>query len=178
MGSVEVIFGGMFAGKTEALISALTREKYAHRRVGVFKPVVDTRYSDDRVVTHGAQGIGCIPVNDPAEILDLAVHLDVVGIDECQFFAPSIVGVVLTLGQTRRVICAGLDMDFKGQVFPTMANLAAMADVVTKPRAVCVNCGAAATFSHRTGEDKNTLLLGGVEAYEPLCRRCFGLYAH
>lgn len=174
MGSIEVICGSMFSGKTEELLRRLRRAKLARRKVEIFKPVVDNRYSDTEVVSHDANSIPSTPVEMSGNILLLASDVDVVGIDEAQFFDDDIVDVCLKLTEMGvRVIVAGLDMDFRGRPFGAMPQLMAVADDVTKVHAICVRCGELALFSHRLAEGQQIVMLGETDRYEPLCRSCY-----
>lgn len=173
-GWIEVICGSMFSGKTEELIRRLRRAEFANQRVEIFKPVIDTRYSDEEVVSHDAHAIRSTPVESPQNILLLASEVDVVAIDEAQFFDASIVDVCRRLADDGiRVIVAGLDMDFSGRPFGPMPALMATAEYVTKVHAVCVRCGNLAHHSHRLTADDKQVVLGAQEAYEPVCRHCF-----
>lgn len=173
-GRIEVVCGSMFSGKTEELIRRMRRAKYARQKVLIFKPAMDTRYSEDDVVSHDRHSIASTPVNASADILKLAGDIDVVGIDEAQFLDDGIVDVCNTLAYNGvRVIVAGLDMDFKGVPFGPMPALCAIADDVTKVHAICVKCGRIAYISHRTVADDNRVLLGETQQYEPLCRECY-----
>ena len=173
-GWVEVIAGAMFSGKTEELIRRLMRAIIARQKVEIFKPVIDTRYHDKYVVSHNETQIRSTPVNFSQDILLLAGNCDVVGIDEAQFFDEHLVNVVTKLAdQGKRVIIAGLDMDYLGKPFGPMPSLMAIAEFVTKVHPVCIKCGAIAVYSHRLTKDKNTVMLGEKETYEPLCRTCY-----
>ncbi|MBP5366465.1 MAG: thymidine kinase [Bacteroidales bacterium] len=173
-GWIEVITGSMFSGKTEELLRRLRRAKYAKQRVEIYKPQVDTRYSDDEVVSHDSNSIMSTPVELSSSILLLANDVDVVGIDEAQFFDKQIVSVCQELaGRGIRVIVAGLDMDFRGEPFGMMPQLMAVAEYVTKVHAICVNCGNLAQYSHRLSTDEKLVLLGETDKYEPLCRSCY-----
>ncbi|PLX14331.1 MAG: thymidine kinase [Marinilabiliales bacterium] len=173
-GWIEVVVGSMFSGKTEELIRRLKRAKYAKQRVEIFKPKVDTRYSDEEVVSHDSNAIRSTPVASSGNILLLANEVDVVGIDEAQFFDEGLVEVCSNLAdQGVRVIAAGLDMDFRGKPFGPIPGLMAVAEYVTKVHAICMRCGNLAQFSHRKTQDDKLVLLGETEEYEPLCRRCF-----
>ena len=173
-GWVEVIAGAMFSGKTEELIRRLMRAIIARQKVEIFKPVIDTRYHDKYVVSHNETQIRSTPVNFSQDILLLAGNCDVVGIDEAQFFDEHLVNVVTKLAdQGKRVIIAGLDMDYMGKPFGPMPSLMAIAEFVTKVHPVCIKCGAIAVYSHRLTKDKNTVMLGEKETYEPLCRTCY-----
>ena len=178
LGIIEIICGGMFSGKTEELMRRLKRAQYAKQKIQVFKPVIDQRYSVDHVQSHDANRILSIPVHTAREILDrVDDNTRVVGIDEAQFFDDSIVDVSQKLAyRGTRVICAGLDMDFKGLPFGPMPKLLAVAESVTKLSAVCVVCGAPATRSQRmthgeTGAD-DQVLVGSHDYYEARCRIC------
>jgi thymidine kinase len=173
-GWIEVICGSMFSGKTEELIRRLKRAKYAKQKVEIFKPSVDVRYDEESVVSHDANAILSTPVNSAETILLLTGDVDVVGIDEAQFFDAGIVDVCTALANRGvRVIVAGLDMDFLGNPFGPMPGLICSAEYVTKVHAVCLCCGNLANFSHRKTEDKSLVVLGETESYEPLCRVCF-----
>lgn len=173
-GSIEVICGSMFSGKTEELLRRLRRAVLAHRKVEIFKPAVDNRYSDNAVVSHDANSIPSTPVELSGNILLLAADVDVVGIDEAQFFDDDIVDVCLKLTEMGvRVIVAGLDMDFRGRPFGAMPQLMAIADDVTKVHAICVRCGELAQFSHRLTDAQQIVMLGETDRYEPLCRTCY-----
>jgi thymidine kinase len=173
-GWVEVIAGAMFSGKTEELIRRLNRAIIAKQQVEIFKPVIDTRYHDKYVVSHNETQIRSTPVNFSQDILLLAGNCDVVGIDEAQFFDEHLIEVVTKLAdQGKRVIIAGLDMDYKGIPFGPMPALMAVAEFVTKVHPICIKCGAIAVYSHRLTKDKETVLVGEKEAYEPLCRKCY-----
>lgn len=173
-GWIEVIVGSMFSGKTEELIRRLKRAKIAKQRVEIFKPVVDTRYSEEQVVSHDSNVIHSTPVSNSANILLLASDVDVVGIDEAQFFDTGLVDVCNTLASNGvRVLVAGLDMDFRGKPFGPIPALLATAEYVTKVHAICMSCGDLAQFSHRKSLAENLVLLGEKDIYEPLCRRCF-----
>jgi thymidine kinase len=173
-GSIEVIAGSMFSGKTEELIRRLRRAKIAKMRVEIFKPRVDARYSEAEVVSHDENTILSTPVENSANILLLSSDVDVVGIDEAQFFDNGLIDVCNRLAEMGiRVIVAGLDMDFKGKPFGPIPGLMAIADYVTKVHAICMRCGSVAQFSHRLGKNEKLVLLGEREEYEPLCRDCY-----
>lgn len=173
-GWIEVIAGSMFSGKTEELIRRMRRAEYAKQNVEIFKPAIDVRYSDDEVVSHNSTSIRSTPVPSSQNILLLTGDVDVVGIDEAQFFDSGIVEVCVTLAnQGIRVIVAGLDMDFMGRPFGPMPALFAVAEYVTKVHAVCMHCGDLAHFSHRKSDSSVVVVLGEKDIYEPLCRRCF-----
>jgi len=174
VGSIEVIAGSMFSGKTEELIRRLKRAKIAKQTVEIFKPQVDIRYSEEEVVSHDENCIRSTPVDNSANILLLTGDVDIVGIDEAQFFDKGLAEVVVKLADMGiRVIVAGLDMDFKGKPFGPMPELMAVADFVDKVHAICVRCGNIAQFSHRLSEKEQVVLLGEKDIYEPLCRSCY-----
>lgn len=173
-GWIEVICGGMFSGKTEELIRRLKRARIAKLNVEIFKPGVDIRYDEEKVVSHDENEIMSTPVPASANILLMANEMDVVGIDEAQFFDAELPNVCNQLADAGvRVIVAGLDMDFSGKPFGPMPALLASAEYITKVHAICVKCGNLAQYSNRTVADKNLVLLGETDAYEPLCRGCF-----
>lgn len=173
-GWIEVVCGSMFSGKTEELIRRLKRAQLANQRVEIFKPEVDVRYSTTEVVSHDANAIRSTPVSNSGNILLLCGDVDVVGIDEAQFFDQGLVDVCNTLAnQGVRVIVAGLDMDYKGKPFGPIPALMATAEYVTKVHAVCMKCGNLAQYSHRTVVNDNLVVLGEKDSYEPLCRTCF-----
>ncbi len=173
-GWIEVICGGMFSGKTEELIRRLNRARIAKLRVEIFKPGVDTRYDEEKVVSHDEKEIMSTPVPASSNILLLAGDVDVVGIDEAQFFDPELPNVCNQLADEGvRVIVAGLDMDFKGKPFGPIPALLATAEYITKVHAICVKCGSLAQYSHRTIASDKLVVLGETDSYEPLCRECF-----
>jgi thymidine kinase len=173
-GWIEVICGSMFSGKTEELIRRLKRARIARQRVEIFKPGIDTRYHETEVVSHDSNSIQSTPLPNSLSILLMADGVEVVGIDEAQFFDDQIVEVCNTLANRGvRVIVAGLDMDFRGLPFGPMPALMSVAEYVTKVHAVCVKCGALANHSHRKIVSKDLVLLGETDSYEPLCRECF-----
>ena len=173
-GQIEVICGSMFSGKTEELIRRLTRARLARQHVEIFKPKVDTRYDEMHIVSHNDTSIRSTPVSFAGDILLLSGTCDVVGIDEAQFFDEDIVRVVqLLANQGKRVILAGLDMDFEGNPFDPMPKLMAIAEYVTKVHAICMKCGHLATFSFRLSALKEKVVLGEKESYEARCRKCF-----
>ena len=173
-GRIEVVCGSMFSGKTEELIRRMRRAQFARQRVEIFKPAIDVRYSEEDVVSHDQKHIQSTPIDSSASILLLASDIDVVGIDEAQFFDMGIVDVCNELANRGvRVIVAGLDMDFKGVPFGPMPALCAIADDVTKVHAICVKCGNLAYVSHRKVESDQRVLLGETTEYEPLCRECY-----
>jgi len=173
-GFIEVICGSMFSGKTEELIRRLKRAKYARQRVEIFKPEIDTRYDIEKVVSHDENSINSTPVQSSSQILLLSTDVDVVGIDEAQFFDSEIVNVCNILADRGiRVIVAGLDMDYLGKPFGPMPALLASAEYVTKVHAICLRCGELAHVSHRMVENNKLVLLGETDTYEPLCRSCY-----
>ncbi|MBE6283909.1 MAG: thymidine kinase [Mediterranea massiliensis] len=173
-GRIEVICGSMFSGKTEELIRRLKRAKFAKQRVEIFKPAIDTRYSDVDVVSHEGHSIASTPIDSSASILLFSSEIDVVGIDEAQFFDAGLVDVCNQLANNGvRVIVAGLDMDFRGVPFGPMPALCAIADEVSKVHAICVKCGQLANYSHRTVKNDKQVMLGEMAEYEPLCRSCY-----
>jgi thymidine kinase len=177
VGVIEVICGSMFSGKTEELIRRMKRAQFARQKVEIFKPAMDVRYSVDQVVSHDQNAIPSTSVESSGNILLLSGDIDVVGIDEAQFFDEGLVAVCNQLSnQGIRVIVAGLDMDFKGKPFGPMPALCAIADDVTKVHAICVECGRLAGFSHRLIQNDKLVLLGEKEEYQPLCRECYNRY--
>ena len=173
-GSIEVICGSMFSGKTEELIRRMKRAQFAKQTVEIFKPQIDTRYSDDEVVSHDKNSIRSTAIESSHSILLMSNDVDVIGIDEAQFFDDGLVEVCNTLAnQGVRVIVAGLDMDFKGVPFGPMPALCAIAEDVYKVHAICVRCGSLAYVSHRLVDSDKRVLLGETEEYEPICRECF-----
>ncbi len=173
-GWIEVITGSMFSGKTEELLRRLKRARIANQKVEIFKPKIDNRYSDGNVVSHDNNTIHSTPVDSSGNILLLSGDIDVIGIDEAQFFDKGLADVCINLAnQGIRVIVAGLDMDFKGIPFGPIPGLLAIAEYVTKVHAICMRCGNLAHFSHRLTSDEKTILLGEKQEYEPLCRSCF-----
>lgn len=173
-GQIEVICGSMFSGKTEELIRRLNRARIARQKVEIFKPAVDRRYHELDVVSHNENSIRSTPVNFAEDILLLSGDCDVVGIDEVQFFDDQIVVVAQKLAiQGKRVILAGLDMDFEGKPFEPMPRLMAIAEYVDKVHAICMKCGDLAAFSFRLSDAKQKVMLGEKESYEARCRKCF-----
>ncbi len=173
-GVIEVVTGSMFSGKTEELIRRLRRAVYARQKVEIFKPAVDSRFSETEVISHDENAILCTSVENSSNILLLTSNVDVVGIDEAQFFDKGLPDVVVSLANRgTRVIVAGLDMNFRGEPFGVMPQIMAVADYVTKLHAICMQCGSIAQFSHRISEKEQLFLLGNNETYEPLCRSCF-----
>ena len=173
-GWIEVVCGSMFSGKTEELIRRMKRAQFANLKVEIFKPSIDVRYSEVEVVSHDSNAIQSTPVESAQNILLLATDVDVVGIDEAQFFDDGIVEVCRKLADSGiRVIVAGLDMDYMGVPFGPMPALMATAEYVTKVHAICVRCGDLAHHSHRLTEDDKQVLLGAQDTYQPICRHCF-----
>lgn len=173
-GRIEVICGSMFSGKTGELIRRMRRASFAKQRVEIFKPAIDTRYSEENVVSHDQHTILSTPVDSSSSILLLSSDAEVVGIDEAQFFDKGLVNVCNELANKGvRVIIAGLDMDFQGRPFGPIPGLCAIADEVTKVHAICVKCGALAYISHRLVQNDKRVLLGEKLTYEPLCRECY-----
>lgn len=173
-GCIEVICGSMFSGKTEELIRRLKRAQFANQKIAIFKPSVDVRYSEVEVVSHDLHSIKSTPITDAEFMLDIPDDIQVVGIDEAQFFQDNIIDVCQQLaGRGVRVIIAGLDMDFQGKPFGPMPSLMAIAEDVQKVHAICVKCGNLANHSHRLSKNENLVVLGEKDIYEPLCRKCF-----
>lgn len=175
-GSIEVVCGSMFSGKTEELLRRLKRAQIAKLQVEIFKPKTDTRYDETAVVSHDLNSVLSTPVDHSSAILLYGSNAQVVGIDEAQFFDDELPDVCVKLANRGiRVIIAGLDMDFEGRPFGPIPALMAIADDVTKVHAVCMKCGNSALFSYRLVENKNQVMLGEKESYEPRCRVCFNL---
>lgn len=173
-GSIEVICGSMFSGKTEELIRRMKRAQFAKMQVEIFKPAIDKRYHEEEIVSHDANSIPSSPVDHSSAILLLSQNTRVVGIDEAQFFDDGLVEVCNELANRGiRVIVAGLDMDYLGRPFGPIPALMAIAEHVSKVHAVCMCCGAPANYSYRLTADSNKLLLGEKDHYEPRCRECF-----
>ncbi|WPU97962.1 thymidine kinase [Mucilaginibacter sp. cycad4] len=177
-GSIEVICGSMFSGKTEELIRRLNRARIAKLKVEIFSPKADTRYGEDAIISHNASKITSTPVDSASAILLLASDAHVIGVDEAQFFDDELPEVCTVLANRGvRVIVAGLDMDFKGRPFGSMPAIMAIAESVTKLQAVCVRCGNPAQYSYRLVHDNSKILLGEKESYEPRCRACYNTVA-
>jgi len=173
-GWIEVITGSMFSGKTEELIRRLKRARIARQQVEIFKPRIEVRYSEEEVVSHDENVIHSTPVDSSANILLLASGVEVVGIDEAQFFDDGLVEVCNQLANSGiRVIVAGLDMDYKGVPFGPIPGLMSIAEYVSKVHAICVKCGNLANYTHRLSEDDKLIVLGETDIYEPLCRICY-----
>ena len=173
-GSIEVICGSMFSGKTEELIRRLKRVKIANLKVEIFKPAIDTRYDEVKIVSHDSTAIQSTPVDNSQKILLMAVDVDVIGIDEAQFFDAEIANVCDELAfRGIRVIVAGLDMDYLGVPFGQMPYIMAKADYVTKLHAICMKCGNIANYSYRKISNEDQVVLGAMDVYEPRCRKCY-----
>lgn len=175
-GWIEVVCGSMFSGKTEELIRRLNRAKIAKLKVEIFKPVIDTRYHPSNVVSHDKKEIRSTPVQFANDILLLAADCDLVGIDEAQFFDHEIVDVSVKLANKgKRVIVAGLDMDYLAKPFEPMNNLMAVAEFVTKTHAICMSCGSIASYTFRLDDLDEQVVLGEKDIYEARCRKCYNL---
>lgn len=175
-GWIEVICGSMFSGKTEELIRRMRRARIAHQKAAIFKPTIDVRYSRDEVVSHDANSIPSTPIQSARELLHIHEEINVIGIDEAQFFDDELPKVCEQLAlKGIRVIVAGLDMDFRGQPFGPMPALLAMAEYITKVHAICNHCGNLATHSYRLSPDEQTVLLGEKQEYEARCRVCYSM---
>lgn len=173
-GWIEVICGSMFSGKTEELIRRLNRVEIANQSYLLFKPKSDTRFSQEKIVSHSGLSKHAIPIESSVEVIQHHSDEKIVAFDEVQFMDGQIVQVVQQLANKGvRVIVSGLDMDFKGRPFGPMPQLMAVAEYVTKVHAICKNCGNLAQFSHRNSTDQNLVVLGEKDKYEPLCRSCF-----
>ena len=173
-GSIEVICGSMFSGKTEELLRRLKRAEFAKLKIAVFKPNVDIRYDKEKVVSHDSNTIVSQSITSPKEILNLVTNVKVVAIDEAQFFNNELLDVCNALAiQGKRVIIAGLDMDFLGKPFGVMPNLLAIAEHITKVHAICIDCGDIANNSYRLTKNQELVQLGQKDEYKPLCRQCF-----
>lgn len=173
-GWIEVICGSMFSGKTEELIRRLKRARIANLKVEIFKPAVDVRYDEQKIVSHDENAILSTPIDNSQKILLLSQDVEVIGIDEAQFFDAEITNVCEQLAlRGARVIVAGLDMDYKKQPFGQMPNLLAVADYITKLHAICMVCGNIANYSYRRSQQGAQVLLGEKDLYEPRCRHCY-----
>lgn len=173
-GWVEVVCGSMFSGKTEELIRRLRRARIAGQHVEIFKPAIDIRYDETEVVSHNASSIASTPVQSSLNILLMSNEADVVGIDEAQFFDPELTYVCNTLAdQGKRVIVAGLDMDYLGKPFGPMPHILAIAEYVTKLHAICMVCGDLAQHTYRKTANQSLVMLGELDSYEARCRKCF-----
>lgn len=175
-GWIEVICGSMFSGKTEELIRRLKRSKIANQKVEIFKPKIDTRYDETKVVSHDANSILSTPIAHSSRLLELSEGVNVVGIDEAQFFDEDLPTHAQKLAlRGIRVIVAGLDMDYRGRPFGPMPNLLAVAEYITKVHAICPHCGNLATHSYRLTSGEDTVLVGEKDLYEPRCRTCYDM---
>ena len=173
-GSIEVICGSMFSGKTEELLKRLNKVKFAKLKLSVFKPQLDTRYNKKKIVSHDSNEILATPIKSPSEILTFISKSDVIAIDEAQFFDADLIPVCNTIAKKgKRVIISGLDMDFLGKPFGVMPLLLAIADKVTKLHAICSDCSDTANYSFRLTKNKSLIELGEKNEYKALCRRCF-----
>jgi thymidine kinase len=173
-GWIEIITGSMFSGKTEELIRRVKRARIANQKVKIFKPKIDTRYSSSEVISHDENAIHSQPVNSSFEIIKLCESAEVVGIDEAQFFdsdLPKVCDILANKGI--RVIVAGLDMDFLGKPFGPVPELLSISEYITKVHAICVRCGNLAHYTHRKSTEQQRVLIGELDIYEPLCRKCF-----
>ncbi|MFZ1517354.1 MAG: thymidine kinase [Ignavibacteriaceae bacterium] len=172
-GWIEVIAGCMFSGKTEELIRRLRRAKIAKQKVIIFKPNIDTRYSSNSIVSHSEQSLPSILIKDVNEILDLVEDAQVIGIDEAQFFSSDLVNVCNQLAdEGKRVIVAGLDMDYRGVPFEPIPQLLSIAEYITKPLAICVECGNPADRTQRKTHSSERVIVGAADVYEARCRKC------
>lgn len=175
-GWIEVICGSMFSGKTEELLRRLKRAKFANQKVEIYKPRVDTRYDSAKVVSHDENFILASPIDDSIKILNAGDDVTVVGIDEAQFFDEGLIANAQKLALAgKRVIIAGLDMDFRGRPFGPIPGLLAVAEYITKVHAICSHCGNIATHSYRLSEENSTVVLGEKDKYEPRCRSCYNM---
>jgi thymidine kinase len=173
-GSIEVICGSMFSGKTEELIRRLRRAEIARQKVAIFKPGIDTRFGNDHIVSHNEQKLRSVAVSNAREILEQVNDAQVIGIDEGQFFDAGLIEVCNMLAeQGKRVIVAGLDMDYRGKPFEPMPQLMAIAEQVTKTQAVCMQCGEPASYTQRLTDAKERVVVGAKEMYEARCRKCY-----
>lgn len=172
-GWIEVITGCMFSGKTEELIRRLRRANIARQTVMIFKPSIDNRYSVEEIVSHSEQSLPSVVIDDPADILELAKHAQVIGIDEAQFFDKSLVDICNKLADDgKRVIVAGLDQDYRGIPFEPIPHLLAVAEYITKTHAICVECGNPADRTQRITKSEERVLVGASDSYEARCRKC------
>ena len=175
-GWIEVICGSMFSGKTEELIRRLKRARIAGQRVEIFKPKVDTRYGERKVVSHDNNSLLATPISDTSKLLGIPEETTVIGLDEAQFFEPEVVDHVIELANRgKRIVIAGLDMDFRGKPFGPICSFLAVAEYITKVHAICSHCGNLATHSYRLVQDQETVVLGEKDLYEARCRRCYGM---
>jgi thymidine kinase len=175
-GWIEVVCGSMFSGKTEELIRRLKRAKYANQRVEIYKPKIDTRYDDVQVVSHDSNAILATPIESSSKLLENTEGVNVIGIDEAQFFDAGLTEVCQKLAMRGiRVIIAGLDMDFRGEPFGPIPSLLAVAEYITKVHAICPHCGNLATHSYRKVSNNDQVMLGEKDSYEPRCRTCYAM---
>jgi thymidine kinase len=175
-GWIEVVCGSMFSGKTEELIRRLKRAKYANQRVEIYKPKIDTRYDDVQVVSHDSNAILATPIESSSKLLENTEGVNVIGIDEAQFFDAGLTEVCQKLAMRGiRVIIAGLDMDFRGEPFGPIPSLLAVAEYITKVHAICPHCGNLATHSYRKVSNNEQVMLGEKDSYEPRCRTCYAM---
>ncbi len=173
-GWLEVICGSMFSGKTEELIRRLKRARIAGQQVAVYKPSIDTRYAEESVVSHDSNSFVATPITQSAQLLEVGKEVTVIGLDEAQFFDRDVVQHTQELAHRgKRIIIAGLDMDFRGQPFGPMCDLLAVAEYITKVHAICSHCGNLATHSYRLSPSMDTVMLGERDQYEARCRKCF-----
>ena len=173
-GTIEVICGSMFSGKTEELLRRLKRANFAKLKVEIYKPNIDTRYDSEKVVSHDENTVSSVVVKNSSDILNLINNPDVVAIDEAQFFTDNLSNVCNILAAKGiRVIVAGLDMDFLGNPFGEIPKLLAIAEHVTKVHAICLDCGSIANHSFRNSKNNKLVSLGAINKYKPLCRKCF-----
>ena len=175
-GWVEVVSGPMFSGKTEELMRRLRRAKIAQQKIELFKPSLDKRYHEKKVVSHDESEMESIVIENENDILKLSKDAQVIAIDEAQFFSDEIIDIIKTIADKgKRVIVAGLDKDYMGKPFGPMPQLMANAEFITKLHAICVRCGSLASFSYRIKKSKKTVMLGATEEYQARCRACFNL---
>ena len=173
-GSIEVICGSMFSGKTEELLRRLKRAKFAKLKIEIYKPIIDTRYDNQKIVSHDNNFINATPIKKSSDILKMMKNVNIIAIDEAQFFTDDLIKTCNTLANSGiRVIIAGLDMDFLGSPFGQIPQLLSIADHITKVHAICVDCGSVANYSFRTIDDNKLVALGEKNNYKPLCRICF-----
>jgi thymidine kinase len=173
-GWIEVVCGSMFSGKTEELIRRLKRARIANMKVGIYKPSIDIRYKAASIVSHDENSIDAHPVGEAKSILSTCSSFDVIGIDEAQFFDQHLIAVCQQMAnEGKRVIIAGLDMDYTGKPFGPMPELLAIANYVTKLHAICVQCGGIASYSYRISMNTDQVVLGEKDHYEARCRNCF-----
>jgi thymidine kinase len=173
-GWIEVICGSMYSGKSEELIRRLKRALIAKQKISIFKPQIDVRFSEDHIVSHDKNKLEAIMINNPEDILLLAKDADVVGIDEAQFMGMNLINIVSKLANAgKRVIIAGLDMDYRGEPFHPMPELMAIAEDITKTHAICIICGNLAQYTQRLSEETSLIVLGASESYDARCRNHF-----